>query len=102
MEMRASRDRIEQEIGRPCRHFAYPYGNRSAAGLREFGFAKKLGFASAVTTRPGMIFPDHAAHAMALPRLSVNGQWQDIEHFDMLLSGAPFALWNRGRRLNVA
>ena len=100
-EMRCSRARIEQEIGRPCRHFAYPYGDRSSAGLREFGFAEDLGFASAVTTRPGMVFPEHATHPMALPRLSVNGQWQDIAQFDVLLSGAAFALWNRGRRLNV-
>jgi hypothetical protein len=48
-----------------------------------------------------MIFPEHAAHPCALPRLSVNGLWQDAKNFDALLSGAPFALWNRGRRLNV-
>jgi peptidoglycan/xylan/chitin deacetylase (PgdA/CDA1 family) len=51
--------------------------------------------------RPCMIFPEHAAHATALPRLSVNGLWQDSGNVDALLSGAPFALWNRGRRLNV-
>ncbi len=100
-EMRQSRAKLEQEIGKPCRHFAYPYGDRGAAASREFGFAAQLGFVSAVTTRPGMIFPGHAAHLMALPRLSVNGEWQHIDQFDALLSGAPFALWNRGRRLNV-
>jgi peptidoglycan/xylan/chitin deacetylase (PgdA/CDA1 family) len=100
-EIQRSRERIEQETGGPCRHFAYPYGDRSSASLREFALAKEQNFVSAVTTRPGMIFPAHAAHPMALPRLSVNGQWQDIGLFDVLLSGAPFALWNRGRRLNV-
>jgi hypothetical protein len=60
-----------------------------------------LGFASAVTTRPGMIFPAHRDHLTALPRVSVNGNWQDGGYFEVLLSGAPFALWNRGRRLNV-
>ena len=43
-----------------------------------------------------------AAHLAALPRVSVNGLWQDLRHLEVLLSGAAFALWNRGRRLNVA
>ncbi|WP_294539397.1 polysaccharide deacetylase family protein [uncultured Rhodoblastus sp.] len=100
-EMAQGRDRLELELGRPCRHFAYPYGDARSAGPREFDYAGRLGFATAVTTRPGMIFPDHAAHPRALPRLSVNGLWQDAASFDALLSGAPFAFWNRGRRLDI-
>lgn len=100
-EMTRSRDRLEQEFGRPCRHFAYPYGDPTSAGPREFALAERAGFSTAVTTRPGMIFPEHAAHQLALPRLSVNGLWQSKDYFETLLSGAPFALWNRGRRLNV-
>ena len=100
-EMAGGRARLERELGRPCRHFAYPYGDARSAGPREFVYAERLGFATAVTTRPGMIFPEHAAHPCALPRLSVNGLWQDAKNFDALLSGAPFALWNRGRRLNI-
>jgi hypothetical protein len=49
-----------------------------------------------------VLFPEHQAHLHALPRLSVNGLYQSIRHFDVLLSGAAFALFNRGRRLNVA
>jgi len=63
--------------------------------------AGAVGFSCAVTTRPGMVFPEHAAHLTALPRVSVNGRWQDAGALEMLLSGAPFVLWNRGRRLNV-
>ena len=48
-----------------------------------------------------MIFPQHADHLFALPRLSANGLWQDLGAFDVLLSGAPFFLWNGGRRVNV-
>lgn len=101
-EIADSRARLERELGQPCHHFAYPYGNPDAAGPREFALAAELGFATAVTTRPGMIFPEHACHPHALPRLSANGLWQDIANFDILLSGAPFALFNGGRRLNVA
>ena len=101
-EMLGSKERIEHVLGRPVRHFAYPVGDPTSAGQREFALARELGFASAVTTRPGMIFPGHKHHTTALPRVSVNGNWQDIGHFEVLLSGAPFALWNRGRRINAA
>jgi peptidoglycan/xylan/chitin deacetylase (PgdA/CDA1 family) len=101
-EMQRSRARIESELGRPVRHFAYPVGDPTSAGPREFALARELGFASAVTTRPGMVFPEHKDHLTALPRVSVNGNWQNAGYFEVLLSGVPFALWNRGRRLNVA
>ncbi|MCW2275410.1 polysaccharide deacetylase family protein [Rhodoblastus acidophilus] len=101
-EMVCSREVLERELGRACPHFAYPVGDPTSAGPREFALAEELGFASAVTTRPGMIFPEHAAHLHALPRVSVNGLWQDIASLDILLSGAPFLLWNFGRRVNVA
>jgi peptidoglycan/xylan/chitin deacetylase (PgdA/CDA1 family) len=101
-ELAESRAHIERAIGKPARHLAYPVGDPTSAGPREFAMARELGFVSAVTTRPGMIFPEHAAHLTALPRLSVNGRYQSLDMLDILLSGAPFALWNRGRRVNAA
>ncbi|MFV0280377.1 MAG: polysaccharide deacetylase family protein [Rhodoblastus sp.] len=92
---------IEREIGREVKHFAYPVGDPGSAGAREFLAARRAGFASAATTRPGMIFPEHAGHLTALPRLSVNGRHQSLAALDILLSGAPFMLWNRGRKLSV-
>jgi peptidoglycan/xylan/chitin deacetylase (PgdA/CDA1 family) len=88
-------------LGAPVRHLAYPVGDPTSAGPREFTMARDLGFRSAVTTRPGMLFPEHAQHLTALPRISVNGFFQNADAFDVLLSGVPFWLWNRGRRLNV-
>jgi peptidoglycan/xylan/chitin deacetylase (PgdA/CDA1 family) len=101
-ETAMSKARIEEMLGRPVHHFAYPVGDADAAGPREFAIAREAGFATALTTRPGMLFPEHAGHLHALPRLSVNGLYQDIRDLDTLLTGAPFALFNRGRRLNVA
>jgi peptidoglycan/xylan/chitin deacetylase (PgdA/CDA1 family) len=101
-EMLGSKARIEDKLGHAVRHFAYPVGDPTSAGPREFAMARELGFASAVTTRPGMIFAEHRDWLTALPRLSVNGNWQDIGYFEVLLSGVPFALWNRGRPINVA
>lgn len=98
-ELRESRARIEMAIGLPVRHFAYPVGDLTSAGPRDYAIAAELGFRSAVTTRPGMLFPGHRAHATALPRLSVNGNWQRLDALEILLSGLPFAIWNRGRRV---
>ncbi len=100
-ELVASRQLIEQELTVEARHLAYPLGNRQSAGQREFALAKRLGYVSAVTTRPGMLFPTHANHLTALPRMSVNGLWSDWSYLDMLLTGLPFALWNHGRRVIV-
>jgi peptidoglycan/xylan/chitin deacetylase (PgdA/CDA1 family) len=101
-ELADSRDIIAARIGREVRHLAYPIGDPVSAGAREFAMAREIGYASAVTTRPGMLFAEHAMHPTALPRLSVNGRWPEIDYFELLLSGAPFALWNGGRRVNVA
>ncbi|WP_442754058.1 polysaccharide deacetylase family protein [Methylocystis sp. JAN1] len=98
-EMAESRDRIARKTGVTPRHFCYPVGDPTSAGRREFALAAELGFESAVTTRPGMIFPEHRDHFHALPRLSVNGKHQSLAALDVLLSGAPFALMNRGRRV---
>lgn len=98
-ELTESRRVIEAHIGKEARHLAYPVGDPASAGAREFAIAEELGFASAVTTRPGMIFPEHHAHLRALPRLSINGNWQSLDMVEILLSGAPFALWNRGRKV---
>src|ERR1700731_3142758 len=59
-EMATSRARIESALQRPVVHFAYPYGDRLAAGPREFALAKAAGFKTAVTTRPGMLFSENA------------------------------------------
>ncbi len=98
-ELAESRRHIEMRIGLPARHLAYPVGDPTSAGPREYAIAAELGFSSAVTTRPGMIFPAHRDHATALPRLSVNGNWQSLDALEVLLSGVPFALWNCGRRV---
>ncbi|WP_342151443.1 polysaccharide deacetylase family protein [Methylorubrum sp. SB2] len=100
-EMDESRVRIEAETGRSVRHLSYPVGDPTSAGPRDFTLARDLGFATAVTTRPGHLFSDHAAHPHALPRVSVNGLHQTDAALASLLSGVPFLAWNRGRRLNV-
>jgi peptidoglycan/xylan/chitin deacetylase (PgdA/CDA1 family) len=97
-EMAISRARIENALQRPVVHLAYPYGDKVAAGAREFALAHAAGFKTAVTTRPGMIFPESADHLTALPRVSLNGNYQDTRIFPVLTSGAATAVWNGFRR----
>jgi peptidoglycan/xylan/chitin deacetylase (PgdA/CDA1 family) len=101
-EMSVSRARIEAALQRPVLHLAYPYGDRSAARAREFALARSLGFKTAVTTRPGMIFAECAEHLTALPRVSLNGNYQDKRFLAVLTSGAATALWNGFRRIDAA
>lgn len=101
-EMEESRAAILARLGVEARHFCYPVGDPTSAGAREFALARELGFASAVTTRPGVLFAEHRDHLCALPRLSINGRHQSLAAVDILLSGVPFALVNRGRRVRAA
>ena len=100
-EMAGSKAALEQRFGRAVDAFAYPVGDAASAGPREFALARETGFACAVTTRPGMLYAEHAGRLWALPRVSVNGLWQSLGDLESLLSGAPLLLWNRGRRVNV-
>ncbi|MGY2048978.1 polysaccharide deacetylase family protein [Methylobacterium sp. JK268] len=101
-EIAESRAVIAAALGRAPAHFSYPVGDPTSAGPRDFALAREAGFATAVTTRPGHLFPAHAAHLHALPRVSINGCFQTRAALAALLSGVPFLAWNRGRRLNVA
>ncbi len=101
-EIAASRAAIEAKLERPAMHFAYPYGDKGAATARDFAIARKLGFKTAVTTRPGMLFAENAEHMTALPRLSLNGNYQDERLLKVLTSGAATAMWNGFRRVDAA
>jgi peptidoglycan/xylan/chitin deacetylase (PgdA/CDA1 family) len=101
-EMKMSRARIENALQRPVLHFAYPYGDKDAASRREFALARAAGFITAVTTRPGVIFPESAERLTALPRVSLNGNFQDTRILPMLTSGFASAIRNGFRRVDAA
>lgn len=101
-EMGRSAEVIEDALGRRPEHFAYPYGDAGSARRREFALAKELGFKTAVTTRPGVITRAHSNHLTALPRISLNGNFQAVRYVDVLISGAPFAFSVRAGRADAA
>lgn len=100
-EMEESARLIELETGSRPKHFAYPYGYPAAAGSRDFDLARQAGFQSAVTTRHGVCHAVHANHLTALPRISVNGRFQEYRYVKTLLSGIPTRIANKGELINV-
>ena len=101
-EMRRGADRLAEETGEWPVHLSYPYGDPNSAGPREFRIAGELGFKTGVTTRKGVIFSEHADHLLALPRVSLNGEYQSKVFTRVFMSGAPFALWNGFRKVDAA
>lgn len=91
-EMQHSAEVIEDALGVRPLHFAYPFGDPTAAGEREYRIAAEAGFRTAVTTRPDVLRAEHREQLMALPRISLNGHFQAVRYVDVLMSGVPFAL----------
>jgi len=83
---------IEAQFGIRAQHFSYPIGGANAAGTREFDIARELGLRSAVTTRPGGLYHRHKDHLLALPRISLNGKFQNKRYVEVLATGAIFSM----------
>jgi peptidoglycan/xylan/chitin deacetylase (PgdA/CDA1 family) len=90
-EMALSADTLQAKFGRRPEHFSYPLGGPLSAGQREFDLARELGFRSAVTTRPGGLYAQHAQTPHALPRISLNGYFQSRRYVDVFATGAIFS-----------
>jgi len=101
-EMDLSRSVIEAALGVRPAHLCYPFGDRAGSARREFELAAELGFKTAVTTRPGVLFPAHSLYMTALPRIAVDGNYQRLRYLRVLLSGAATALRNGFRRVDAA
>jgi peptidoglycan/xylan/chitin deacetylase (PgdA/CDA1 family) len=101
-EMDLSRAVIEAALGVRPSHLSYPFGDRAASAAREFELATELGFKTAVTSRPGVLFRRHSQHLTALPRIAVDGNYQRMRYLRVLLSGAATALRNGFRRVDAA
>lgn len=92
LEMQKGREILEAALGARPEHLSYPLGDPTSAGPREFRIAGELGFKTAVTTRPGVIFKSHSEDLTALPRISVNGEFPSYRCLDVLISGTATAM----------
>ena len=96
-ELEQSRTDIERKLGRPCRHLAYPYGDVRCVGEREFLGARNAGYQTAVTTSSRPVQTGDGENLLALPRISLDGDRQNLATLDVQISGLPQAvrsIWN--------
>lgn len=91
-EMVGSADFVEGICGIRPTTIAYPYGTRQAVHERDYQLAREAGFSVAVTTQPGTLCNKAAGRMTGLPRISLNGFYQQTRYVSALASGIPFAL----------
>lgn len=91
---------LEQRLGHPLAHFAYPYGSRRQVGEREIKMAETVGFSSALVTRNSHWQPQHVQHLFSLPRIIID-HYDDAVSFRWKLSGLEAMLCHQGRRFVV-
>ena len=91
-EISEARDEIRERLGVAVNHFAYPYGAPDCCEAREFDLARRSGFATAVTTRRGLVAQGDIHGLVSLPRVPINGHYQEPLMIDALVSGLPMAL----------
>lgn len=94
-----ARNEIEQSLrvmkaqfGTTPIHLSYPIGGPASAGSREFEIVRELGLRSAVTTRPGGLYHHHRESPHALPRISLNGLFQERRFVEVFAAGALFSM----------
>ena len=69
-EMTMGKAVAETAFHRNIRHFAYPFGDRAAFRRAHVVMAEEVGFASAVSTIPGVVEAEGRTNLYALPRIS--------------------------------
>jgi peptidoglycan/xylan/chitin deacetylase (PgdA/CDA1 family) len=93
-EARASKDRIENQIG-PCNAFAYPFGNIGDVSREAWHAVRDAGFAYGFTTLAGSL--DGGANPWLLPRYALQNEEGRLGALaPMLRAGNPrLAYWQR-------
>ena len=84
-ELKGSRDRLVERLGIASRHFAFPYGRSGDCGPRDFAIARTAGYASAATTRKGLVRSGQDAYS--LPRCTINGSDRSLATMELHLAG---------------
>lgn len=90
-EMAMGKAVAESAFHREIRHLAFPFGDRDSFRRIHVVMAEEAGFASAVSTIPGIVDVEGRTNLRALPRISWDGRRRSLRMMRVLLSGAAFA-----------
>ncbi|WP_157727552.1 polysaccharide deacetylase family protein [Stappia sp. ES.058] len=96
-DIAAGMDRLAAELGISPHVFAYPYGFEAAVNHQSLEVVSQFGFRAAFTTHAGML--DQSADPFAMPRVSLNGYFQNRAIVSQYLNGSPFPIYNALRRI---
>jgi peptidoglycan/xylan/chitin deacetylase (PgdA/CDA1 family) len=83
--LRSGRRRLMEKLDIDIRHFAFPYGRSTDCGPRDFELARRAGFASAATSRKGLI--RYGQDPFQLPRNTLNGGHKNVALVELHLAG---------------
>jgi peptidoglycan/xylan/chitin deacetylase (PgdA/CDA1 family) len=90
-EMTMGKAVAEAAFDRDIRHLAFPFGDRASFRRSHVIMAEEAGFASAVTTIPGVVDAEGRTNLRALPRISWDGRVRSLRIMRVLVSGVAFA-----------
>jgi peptidoglycan/xylan/chitin deacetylase (PgdA/CDA1 family) len=90
-EMTMGKAVAEAAFHREIRHLAFPFGDRASFRRSHVVMAEEAGFASAVSTIPGIVDAEGRTNLRALPRISWDGRVRSLRMLRVLVSGIAFA-----------
>ena len=90
-EMTMGKAVAEASFRREIAHLAFPFGDRSSFRRNHVVMAEEAGFASAVSTIPGIVDAEGRTNLRALPRISWDGRVRSLRMLRVLVSGIAFA-----------
>jgi peptidoglycan/xylan/chitin deacetylase (PgdA/CDA1 family) len=90
-EMTMGKAVAESAFRRSVAHFAFPFGDRASFRRGHVIMAEEAGFASAVSTIPGIVDAEGRTNLRALPRISWDGRVRSLRMLRVLVSGVAFA-----------
>jgi peptidoglycan/xylan/chitin deacetylase (PgdA/CDA1 family) len=86
-EMAMGQAVAEAALPVPPRHLAFPFGNAASFSARDVAIAKAQGFASAVTSVPGVVHAEGGSNPHALPRIAWDGRRASLRVLRVMLAG---------------
>lgn len=90
-EMTMGKAVAESAFHHEIRHLAFPFGDRASFRRSHVVMAEEAGFASAVSTIPGIVEAEGRTNLRALPRISWDGRIRSLRMLRVLMSGIAFA-----------